>query len=148
MEKPESNPGRIRLGAGVFVPESALSFRAVRSSGPGGQNVNKRSTKVELRVRVDDLGLNEDARRRLQRLAGSRLTADGELILTSEGERSQRRNREEALARLRELVVRACTRPKKRVATKPTRGSRERRLQSKRERGEKKESRRPPNEWS
>lgn len=143
---PETEPGHIRLAPGVSVPEGEISMKAIRSSGPGGQNVNKRSTKIELRLHIDALNLPPDARKRLLRLAGSRLTQEGELIITSESERSQKRNREEALSRLQELVAQAMVRPKPRKPTKPSRGSKERRLQDKRERSEKKSARRPPNQ--
>lgn len=143
---PETEPGHIRLAPGVSVPEGEISMKAIRSSGPGGQNVNKRSTKIELRLHIDALNLPPDARKRLLRLAGSRLTQEGELIITSEGERSQKRNREEALSRLQELVAQAMVRPKPRKPTKPSRGSKERRLQAKREQSEKKAARRPPNQ--
>lgn len=139
-------PGSVRLARGVTVPDAALRYRATRSSGPGGQHVNKTSTRVELRVALADLPIDDRAMGRLRRLAGSRVTSDDELILASEETRSQRRNREDALERLRELVGRALVPPKRRVATRPSRGSVERRLAAKRERGEKKRLRRPPPE--
>lgn len=136
--------GGERLAPGVIVPEEALRFQFVSSSGPGGQNVNKRATKAELRVHIDALGLDDDARQRLERLAGSRAIASGELIIVGERYRSQRRNRQDCLERLRQLVVRALERPKKRRPTRPTRGSVRRRLDEKSRRGEIKRLRRPP----
>lgn len=136
-----ASPGEIRLAAGVSVPESAIEFTFVSSSGPGGQNVNRRSTKARLRVRLADLGLRPAAERRLRTLAGTLLTDEGELILTSDATRSQRANREDCLDRLKELVARSLVAPKPRKKTKPTRGSVERRLKEKRIRSERKSRR-------
>lgn len=140
----DESAGRVRLGPGVFVRESDLVYTATRSSGPGGQNVNKRSTRVELRVSVDAIPLDPGSRRRLVRLAGSWLVGDGELLIASQDERSQKRNKEGCLAKLRELVIRAMTKPKPRIRTKPTRGSVERRLRAKREHADKKRRRSQP----
>jgi len=134
-------PGEIRLAAGVMVPESVLEFTFVSSSGPGGQNVNRRSTKARLRVRVEDLPLRPAAERRLRTLAGTMITDEGELILTCDTTRSQRANREECLDRLKELVARSLVAPKPRKKTKPTRGSVERRLKEKRIRSQRKSRR-------
>ncbi len=142
--QPEPSHARVRLGPSVFVQESALTFRAVRSAGPGGQNVNKRATKVELRVHVDAIPLERPARARLRRLAGSRLNDAGEIVIAADENRSQRRNRDAALARLRELVTRALVRPKPRKPTKPTRGSVERRIRQKKQRAEIKRLRKDP----
>jgi len=128
-------PGRAPLAPGVSVPASALEFNFVASGGPGGQNVNKVATKAELRVRLADLGLPGPVAARLAVLAGRRLTDAGEIVISSDGHRSQSRNREECLVRLRELIVRAQVRPKVRRKTKPSRGSVERRLESKKRRG-------------
>jgi ribosome-associated protein len=119
-----------------------------RSRGPGGQSVNKVSTRCELRVAIDAIeGLNERSRRRLERLAGRRLTVEGEIVLHADRFRSQRRNREDGLDRLKELVLRAVREPRPRVPTRPTRASVERRLTEKRRKGEVKERRkRPPEE--
>lgn len=136
--------GGERLAPGVFVDPGALGFRAVRSTGPGGQNVNKRSTKVELRVELDAIPLDRGARARLRRLAGSRLNAAGEIVITSDEERSQKRNRSACLERLREMVARALVKPIPRKKTRPSRGSVERRLKAKRKRGEVKRTRKRP----
>ena len=135
-------PGRLPLGPGASVPESALRFSFVASGGPGGQNVNKRATKAELRVALADLWMPEPARARLARLAGRRL-ADGDLLFTSDVHRSQGQNRAECLDRLRELVLAALAPPRPRKKTRPSRGSVERRLQSKRHASETKRRRKP-----
>lgn len=129
-------PARTRLAPGAWVPTDALGFEFVASSGPGGQNVNKRATKARLSVALDDLHLSEPARNRLRRLAGALLTDDGRLVIAADEFRSQRRNRQAALERLRELVTEACRTPTPRRPTKPTRGSVQRRLDAKRARGQ------------
>ncbi len=134
----EQPAGEIRLAAGVMVPDSALEFTFVSSSGPGGQNVNRRSTKARLRIKVSDLSLRPAAERRLRTLAGPMLLGDDELVFTCDTTRSQRANKEECLSRLRELVARALVAPKPRKKTKPTRGSVERRLKEKRIRAQRK----------
>ncbi|MGP1347631.1 MAG: alternative ribosome rescue aminoacyl-tRNA hydrolase ArfB [Phycisphaerales bacterium] len=134
----------LELAPGLRVWPNALSISASRSAGPGGQNVNKRSTKIELRLRVADLPLKAWQRDRLRRLAGARLTSDDELILTAETERTQGGNRRAAMERLRALLVEAMHRPAPRRPTKPTRGSIERRIKAKKEQGEKKRRRRDP----
>jgi ribosome-associated protein len=136
-------PGAIVVGPGVTIPETAIRFRAVRSSGPGGQNVNKVASKVELRVDLGQLvGLPESARARLLALAVGRLDADGLLLVVSQATRDQGRNLEDAREKVRELVRRALVAPKRRRATKPTAGSRERRLQDKRRASARKADRR------
>jgi ribosome-associated protein len=130
------------LAPGVRVAPGAVRFAFSASSGPGGQNVNKRATKAELRVLLSDLPLPADALARLRALAGQRLADTGELIITSDEHRSQGQNRAECLARLRELVIRAMVRPKKRRPTRPSRGSVERRLAGKRRESDRKKNRR------
>ncbi|HYE02296.1 MAG TPA: alternative ribosome rescue aminoacyl-tRNA hydrolase ArfB [Phycisphaerales bacterium] len=143
---PAPEPSGCRLAPGVFIPEAALGFSFTRSGGPGGQNVNKLATKAELRVALADIPVRPRARARLARLAGRRLSETGELVLVCESERSQRRNREECLEKLRQLVQAALPEPVPRKKTRPTRSSVERRLESKRVRGERKARRRSPDE--
>ena len=126
----------------VSIPESDLSWTAVRASGPGGQNVNKVSSKVELRFDLrGSTAIDEVTRRKLFVLAGSRVDADGQLLLVSQATRDQRRNLEDARAKLVELVQRALVRETPRRATKPSRGAKERRLTEKKRVGEKKRGR-------
>ncbi len=133
----------IVIRAGVVVPSEALSFRAVRASGPGGQNVNKVSSKVELRVDLRlVVGLDEGARARLRSLCATSVDAEGRLVVVSQITRDQRRNLDDARAKVRVLVERAMVRPRPRRATRPTRGSVERRLSDKKRRAQIKSSRR------
>lgn len=123
-----------------------MSLAFSRSGGPGGQNVNKVATRAELRIALADLPIPPRAAARLARLAGRRLTGSGELVLVSESERSQSRNRAECFEKLRDLLVRALAERRVRRSTKPTRGSIERRLREKRSRGGIKRSRRDGSE--
>lgn len=135
------------MARGVRAAPGALRFSFARGSGPGGQNVNKVSTRAELRVAVRDLiGMDEAAANRLRQFAGKRLTREDEIVLHAGEYRSQRDNREACLQRLRELVAKAIIVPRTRRKTKPSRGSKERRLQSKRLTSEKKAGRRSAND--
>jgi ribosome-associated protein len=117
---------------GLEIPDSELEVAFIRSAGPGGQNVNKVASAVQLRFALDrNASLREDVKARARLLAGQRLTDAGEILITSRSHRSQEQNRREAEDRLRELVLRALVAPKKRVATKPSRASKERRLDTK-----------------
>jgi len=121
----------IRIAADIFIDEEDLHWSFVRSGGPGGQNVNKVSTAVQLRFNAASRALPEDVRRRLIALAGKRATDQGEIVIIARTERSQERNRQEALQRLAELIEKALVRPKRRIKTRPSATAREKRLSSK-----------------
>jgi ribosome-associated protein len=127
----------------ISIDEREIEESFVRASGPGGQNVNKLSTAVQLRFDVrHSPSLPGDVRERLERLAGSRMTNDGVLVIIAQRHRTQPRNREDALDRLIELIRQAAVRPVKRRPTKPTKASRERRIEGKKRRANTKHLRR------
>lgn len=133
------------LPGGRSVPYALLNFSTSRSSGPGGQNVNKVNSKVTLTVSLDDLAtcLPEDAMRRLPALAGQRCAAD-RLVISASDSRSQVANRRACMSRLRDLLVLACHRPRVRRATRPSKGAVQRRLDAKKQRGQAKQRRARP----
>jgi ribosome-associated protein len=133
----------IRVTPAVVVPGAALEFHAARASGPGGQNVNKVASKVELRVALDRIeGLDPAARDRLRALAKGRLDADGRLLVVSQRTRDQHRNLEDARQKVESLIARALVAPRARRPTRATPASRERRVQEKKRLGERKLGRR------
>ena len=124
------------------IPEQELTFEFIRSSGPGGQNVNKVATAVRLRFDVRRSAvLDDEVKVRLLALAGRRATKEGELVLLGQRHRTQEKNRQDVLARLAELVARALVAPRKRRATKPTRAAGARRLRAKKLQADRKRGR-------
>ncbi len=132
----------LQINEVLTVPAADLQWSAARGSGPGGQNVNKVASKVELRFDLNGTtALSPAVKDRLRAIAGNRIDADGRLLITCQESRDQRSNLEETLRKLRDLILKALTPPKKRRPTKPTRASKERRLAGKRAHAEKKRRR-------
>jgi ribosome-associated protein len=132
----------LTVAPGIVIPDEELEWKFIRSSGPGGQNVNKVSSAVQLRFLLPLNGtLSAAVRNRLRRLAGQKLIDDGSILIQARSERSQERNRQEALGRLGALIQAALIEPKIRKKTKPTRASKERRIDSKKRRGSTKRER-------
>lgn len=133
----------IVVAAAVRVPPEAIAFRAVRSGGPGGQNVNKVSSKVELRIDLALIeGLEPGAAERLRRAVRNQVDAEGQWIVTSDAFRDQPRNLEDARAKVQRGVAQALVAPRPRHATRPTRASQQRRVEGKKREGAKKKDRR------
>ena len=132
----------IQVTADISIPESEISERFVRASGPGGQNVNKVSTAVELRFDPSQSSaITSEVRDRLRAIAGSRMTADGVLVIDARRHRTQAQNREDARERLADLVRQALVRPRRRRATRPGKGAVERRIEVKKRRSDTKRAR-------
>ena len=132
----------LRITEDLAIEDREVDERFVRASGPGGQNVNKVSTAVELRFDVHASSLASDVKDRLLTLAANRVTADGVLLIDSREHRTQARNREAARERLVELIAQAARTPRRRKATRPKRAAREKRLEAKKLRGKVKALRR------
>lgn len=131
------------ISPSLSIPDDALSYRFVRSSGPGGQHVNKVSTAVELRLDLESSGLPRQLQNRILKLSGQRATSRREVIIFAQRYRSQARNRSDAEDRLRNLLRQALHRDKARIATRPSRRVRKRRLDTKRRRSTVKRTRGP-----
>jgi ribosome-associated protein len=132
----------LEITAHVVIPDDELEWKFIRASGPGGQNVNKVSSAVQLRFLLPlNTSLPAAARNRLRALAGQRLNDDGSILITARNERSQEQNRRAASLRLAALIQSALLEPKIRKKTRPTKGSQERRIESKKRRGSTKQGR-------
>jgi ribosome-associated protein len=135
----------LEITSRVRIPEDELMESFIRSSGPGGQNVNKVATAVQLRFNLAETeALTPIMKERLSRIAGSRVTADGVVVIEAKRYRSQEKNRADARERLQSLIRRAMRQPRRRKATKPTYSARQRRLESKKRLAQKKKYRRKP----
>lgn len=129
----------IRINNSITIKESELTFSFIRSSGPGGQNVNKVATAVQLRFDISSpVSLTEEIRTRLISLAGRKVNKDGVLIIEAKRFRTQEKNRQDAIERLIDLIDRASKKPKRRIKTNPTAGSNLRRIETKKKLSEKK----------
>jgi ribosome-associated protein len=126
----------LRISRDLAIDPSDIEISFVRASGPGGQNVNKLSTAAQLRFDTRGIAVPDDARARLNRLAGQRMTKDGVIVIQAQRFRTQERNRADAIDRLLELLREAMTRPTPRRPTRPTKASKQRRLDSKKRRGD------------
>ena len=137
----------MEITPGLTIPENELTFSFVRSSGPGGQNVNKVATAAQLRFDVrNSPSLTMEVKERLVSLAGSRMTQDGMLVIEARRFRTQEQNRADALLRLAELIEKATHRPKVRHATRPSLSAKIKRVESKKKRGAVKKQRQPSDE--
>ena len=124
----------LQITSNITLPLSELELSAVRSSGPGGQNVNTVSTAVQLRLDVTNSSLPPEVKDRLQRMGGKKITKEGVLVIKAQTARTQEGNRQEALRRLKELIRQATIKPKPRRPTRPSKAAKERRLEHKKHR--------------
>ena len=132
----------LKISNNVFIPEREIEFSAIRAQGPGGQNVNKVSTAIQLRFDIRASSLPDFYKQRLLKLSDQRITQDGVIVIKAQSSRSQEKNRQDALARLQELVKSVTISRKKRIATKPGKAAKKRRLEAKAHRGKIKAGRR------
>ncbi len=140
-------PDPIFVEGGILVPAESIEMRAVRASGPGGQNVNKVASKVELRVDLGQIrGMDSTSRLRLHHLVARRLDEAGKLVVTSQRTRDQHHNLQDARRKIHDWIAKALTAPKKRLPSQPTRAALERRLAEKRLRAQRKRERHIPAE--
>lgn len=137
----------IKITPHIEIDESEIEEQFIKSSGPGGQHVNKASTAVQLRFDVVHSSLPQEVRQRLRDLAGNRITDNGILVIEAQDSRSQRRNRQTARRRFIDLLRQAARKPKTRRRTKPTKSSQQKRLDKKKRRSRKKRLRKPPERW-
>jgi ribosome-associated protein len=138
-------PDELAVTSTVRIPFSEFEFTASRSSGPGGQNVNKVNSRIQLRWNpTTSPSIPPEVAERFIKLAGKRMTKDGSVLITGQEHRDAPKNKADCLERLAELLRAALVKPRVRKATKPSRGSKERRLKAKRQRSETKQSRRTP----
>ncbi|MGM0760604.1 MAG: alternative ribosome rescue aminoacyl-tRNA hydrolase ArfB [Thermodesulfobacteriota bacterium] len=137
----ESNA--LHITPNITLPLSEMELSAVRSSGPGGQNVNTVATAVQLRLDVKTSSLPEEVKERLQRMGGKKITKEGVLVIKAQNARTQEGNRQEALRRLKELISQAAAQPKPRRPTRPSKAAKQRRLEHKKHRRKIKALRKP-----
>jgi ribosome-associated protein len=127
-------PNALYIPPNICLPLSEIEMSAVRSSGPGGQNVNTVATAVQLRLDIRNSSLPEEVKNRLQRMGGKKITREGVVVIKAQTARTQEGNRQEALRRLKELIRQAVAKPKPRRPTRPTKAAKERRLEHKKHR--------------